>query len=162
MNKKLLALDQSSKITGWAVYNNGELEEFGKFNIDDMDIVSRLLKIQEQIELLFDQKQITHVAIEEIQLQASNNNVVTFKTLAFVMAAILLICKENNIPCETISSSTWKSACGVKGRDRASQKKDAQRFVEESFGIKATQDIVDAICLGFAISKKDKTQINWG
>ena len=47
-------------------------------------------------------------------------------------------------------ASAWKSVCGVRGRARAEQKRNAQAFVETTFGVRATQDESDAICIGFA------------
>ena len=157
--QRLLALDQSSKCTGWAVYCNEKLENYGKFTFDDSDIINRLIGIKKQIRQLFDDEDINVVAIEDIQLQA--NNVVTYKALAFVMAVILVICKEYGVECEIISSSTWKSICGIKGKTRVDQKKAAQRFVLEDFEIEATQDTVDAICIGYAFIKQNKSKINW-
>lgn len=159
--KRLLAIDQSSRTTGYAIFENGILQKYDKFTFEDADVITRLLKIENKINEIIDNENITNIAIEEIQLQANNNNVATYKVLAFVMATILLICKRKNIPYEIIASSTWKSVCGIKGRARAEQKKNAQIFVQEEFGIKAIQDIVDAICLGYSISKEDRNKIEW-
>lgn len=160
-NKRLLALDQSSKVTGWAIYNNGLLEKYGKFSFTDTDMITRVVKLRKAVKELIEEENITHVVLEEIQLQSNINNVVTFKVLATVQSAILILCNENAIPYEVVASSTWKSVCGVKGRARTDQKKDAQRFVLEEFGIKAIQDIVDAICIGYSVSKNDKNELNW-
>jgi len=160
---RLLALDQSSKLTGYAIFQNGELDKYDYFGFDGTDVPSRLIKIRDKINQIIEEENITRVAIEEIQLQYNNsNNVVTYKTLAFVMAVILVLCKERKIPCEIIPSVTWKSACGIKGRARAEQKKNAKAFVLEKFGLDLPQDTVDAICLGYSVSKKDKNKIEWG
>ena len=42
----LLALDQASKTTGWAVYKDGKLSEYGKFTFEDEDFGKRLHKIR--------------------------------------------------------------------------------------------------------------------
>jgi Holliday junction resolvasome RuvABC endonuclease subunit len=158
----LLALDQSSKITGWALFEDSQLIDYGKFEAKDSNIIDRLNFIQGQVSDLIYKLKIDNVVIEDIQLhQSTNNNVVTYKTLAFVMASILLICHEINIPCEVVSAATWKSQCGVKGRARADQKRDAQRFVTETYDIKPTQDVVDAICLGHGYLKKAGSELNW-
>ena len=38
----LLALDQSSHITGYAIFKDGKLEKFGKFDCNETDIGERL------------------------------------------------------------------------------------------------------------------------
>jgi Holliday junction resolvasome RuvABC endonuclease subunit len=158
---KVLALDQSSKITGWAYFEDGLLTEYGKFEAEDKPMQYKLHSIQKKVAELGDKFNIDVIVIEDIQLQSNNNNVVTFKTLAFVMAAIMMLCAEWGIPCEIIPSSTWKSKCGVKGRVRADQKRDAQRFVQENFEVKAIQDTVDAICIGYAYHKIKNAEVNW-
>lgn len=158
---RLLALDQSSKVTGWAIFQDGLLEKNGKFSFEDANPIIRLVKLQDATEKLIEDENIEEVAIEEIQMQGNINNVVTFKILAFTMASILLLCERKSLPVKVIASSTWKSVCGVKGRVRADQKRDAQRFVLEEFGIKAIQDIVDAICLGYCVTKEERGRVDW-
>jgi len=55
---------------------------------------------------------------------------------------------ELKIPRTAVLSSVWKTNLGIKGKERTDQKKDAQRFVKETYGVKATQDECDAICIG--------------
>jgi Holliday junction resolvasome RuvABC endonuclease subunit len=150
MIERILALDQSSKVTGYSIWNNGVLEKYDKFSFIDTDVIVRIVKLKNAIDKLIKDENIDKVILEEIQMQKMQNNVVTFKVLAQVQGAILILCNENAIPYEVVASSTWKSVCGVKGKVRADQKRDAQRFVEEKFGVKPIQDIVDAICIGYS------------
>jgi hypothetical protein len=53
-----------------------------------------------------------------------------------------------NIPHEIIHSQSWKSTLNIKGRDRDTQKRNAQLFVEATYGLKVSQDATDAICIG--------------
>ena len=46
MGKTILALDQASKTSGFAVYIDGKLDSYGKFTYDDIDIDKRLVKIR--------------------------------------------------------------------------------------------------------------------
>lgn len=148
---KILALDQSSRVTGWSVFTDGGLLEYGKFDASTVgtDFGKRLTYIQQKISSLIKQHNIEHVVFEEIQLQNTvGNNVVTFKTLAYVQAAIIILLHELNIPYTIVASSSWKSTLGIKGRDRAAQKKNAQLYVNTIYNIKATQDECDSICIG--------------
>jgi len=54
----------------------------------------------------------------------------------------------------TISPSQWKSTCGIKGRKREEQKKNAQLFVKKKFDIDVDEDIADAICQGWHVAVK--------
>ena len=64
------------------------------------------------------------------------------------------------IPNHAVLSSVWKSVVGIKGRARAEQKRNAQQHVTDTYGIKATQDECDAICIGAHIAKKN-AGFNW-
>ena len=79
---------------------------------------------------------------------------VTYKKLAYVQAVLIQMLDELKLHYEIIASSSWKSTLGIKGRARAEQKKNAQIYVNTIYGIKATQDECDAICIGTHYSKK--------
>jgi hypothetical protein len=64
---------------------------------------------------------------------------------------------EMNIPHEIIHSQTWKSSLDIKGRDRATQKRNAQAFVTATYGKKVSQDESDAICIGTHYVKSNKS-----
>lgn len=145
----LLALDQASVTSGYAIFKNQNLVEWGKFTFNDDNIGERLVKIRNKVNELIEEFEITEVAFEDIQLQAStNNNVQTFKVLAEVYGVILELVHSKNIKYSIISSNTWKSTLKIKGRARAEQKQSAQQFVLEKYNIKAVQDTCDAICIG--------------
>ena len=154
---KILALDQSTRITGWAVFSDGDLQEYGKFDAENAgsDIGKRLTYIREKVQALIDKHNIQKVLIEEIQLQNTiENNVVTYKKLAYVQAVLIQMFDELKLPYEVVASSSWKSTLGIKGRARAEQKKNAQIYINTTYGIKATQDECDAICIGTHYNKK--------
>lgn len=162
---RILALDQSSRVTGWAVFADGDLVEYGKFDASTVgtDFGKRLTYIQKKISSLIENYNIEQIVFEEIQLQNTvGNNVVTFKTLAYVQAAIIILLHNLNIPYEIIASSSWKSTLSIRGRARAEQKRNAQAYVNTTYGIKATQDECDAICIGAHYIKKPKEEgFNW-
>ena len=146
---KFLALDQSSRITGYAVFENAKLIDYGKFSVNDEDIGVRLMKIRQEVEHLIKQHEVEEVIFEDIQLQGNvANNVQTFKALAEVFGVIYELVTELNLPNTAILASSWKSTLQVKGRTRPEQKRNAQALIEKTFNIKPTQDECDAICIG--------------
>lgn len=157
---KILALDQSTRITGWAVFADGALQEYGKFDAENAgaDIGKRLTYIREKVKALIDKYGIQKILIEEIQLQNTvGNNVVTYKKLAYVQAVLIQMFDELKLPYEVIASSSWKSTLSIKGRARAEQKKNAQEFITKTYNIKVIQDIADAICIGLAFLQNEKS-----
>ncbi len=147
--EKLLALDQASVITGYAIFEDDKLIKYGKITLDDEEIGPRLVVLRNTIKDMIKENNITTVAFEDIQMQASvGNNVKTFKVLANVYGIILELCEELQIKYKIISSNTWKSALKIKGKNRSEQKKNAQNYVQERYNVKCTQDEADAICIG--------------
>ena len=116
---KLLALDQASRTSGYAIFDDGKLIDFGTFTYDDDDIGIRLHKIRNKVAKLISDNDIEWVVFEDIQLQGNvANNVQTFKTLAEVFGVIYELVTALNLKHDTVLSSSWKSTLGIKGRTR--------------------------------------------
>ncbi len=162
---KILSLDQASKITGYAVFDDDKLVKYGKIDLRDEEVGPRLVQLRQSIKFLISENQIDYIAFEDIQMQTSvGNNVKTFKVLANVFGVILELCEELHVKYEIVSSNTWKSTLKIKGRNRAEQKRNAQLFVNETYDVQCTQDEADAICIGSHIIKTsdDATGMSWG
>ena len=86
---RVLALDQASRTSGWAVFNDGKLVTFGKFTADHSDVGDRLHFIRSKVNSLIDEYDIDEVVFEDIQLQDVNGNKETgIKTFAKKMTEI--------------------------------------------------------------------------
>lgn len=154
---RLLALDQASKVTGWAIFKDGELKSYGKISLDDPNTDIRLVQLRQSIQTLVADYNIDEVIFEDIQQQNNvANNVQTFKVLAEVYGVVSELLQELQIPHSTVLAASWKSTLGIKGRTRAEQKKNAQLYVEQNYGIHVIQDIADAVCIGTHHIKKNK------
>ena len=67
---KILALDQASKVSGYAVFQeDGKLITHGKFVAEDDDIGDRLVFIRQQVLNLIKQFDISYVVMEDILLK---------------------------------------------------------------------------------------------
>lgn len=154
---RLLALDQASKVTGWAIFEDGELKSYGKISLDDPNTDIRLVQLRQGIQTLVADYNIDEVIFEDIQQQNNvANNVQTFKVLAEVYGVVSELLQEIQIPHSTVLAASWKSTLGIKGRTRAEQKKNAQLYVEQNYDIHVIQDIADAVCIGTHHIKKNK------
>ena len=98
-------------------------------------------------------------------MQNQINNVQTFKVLAEIFGVTQEYLVEQGHSYHVVSSNTWKSQLGIKGRTRAEQKKNAQAYVLEHYGLKVSQDAADATCIGACVvlqENKKKADFNWG
>ena len=74
------------------------------------------------------------------------------------------LCEEEKLPYTLVAAKTWKSTCGIAGTKRPEQKRNTQKYVLDTYGVKATQDACDAIGIGTHIIKKPKikqSELNW-
>lgn len=148
---RILALDQATYTSGYSVFSNKHLIDFGTFSIKDNDEIERGLKVKQWLISLIEQYQVDFVAIEGIQFQ-QQIGVTTFETLARLQGILAVTCLEENIPYKIIPTNTWRSHCGVSGRSRVDKKRSMQRLVKEWFDIQPTEDECDAIGIGKYIS----------
>ena len=153
----ILALDQASRTSGWSVFEDDGLVASGTFTYDDDDFSVRLVKIRTKVFRLITEYDVDKVLLEDIQLQGQTNNVDTYRKLAEVLGVLEELCCELKIPHEIIHSQTWKSTLNIKGRDRATQKRNAQAFVAATYGKKVSQDESDSICIGTHYIKSNKS-----
>lgn len=152
----ILCLDQSSRITGYSIWEQEtkQLIACGKFEAVQEDMAARLMYIRSRLQKFITEFQPIHLYFEDIQLQSSvGNNVVTYKALAEVLGVCIELAKEEGIEYTLVPSTVWKSHCGVRGKQRAEQKRAAQQLVANQFDIKCTQDEADAICIGIYANK---------
>ena len=157
----IIAVDQASNVSGYAIYEDGNLVKHGKvkFEGSPTERINQVkVWLRGMVTELKQESDKVEVVLEDIQMQ---KDVVTFKTLAWVQGVLLDMLHEEGIKTQLAFSTEWKSTCGVKGRGRTEQKQNAQKYVQSQFGIKATQDECDAICLGYHIVKKNDSVINW-
>lgn len=158
---RMLALDQASRITGWAIFEDGELIEYGKIDLSKEDqIGQRLHALRGLVQGMIEELKIDKVILEDIYMDGQKiNNVQTFKILAEVFGVLFELCIDLKIPVEAVLAGTWKSTLNIKGKTRPEQKRAAQTWVQENYNIKASQDEVDAICIGAHIIRQNIN--NW-
>ena len=151
---RILALDQASRVTGVAIFDDDKLVKYGTFEIkSNQELGKRLTQFLENLDKLYAAYHFDAVAYEDIQLQMGN--VETYKKLAYIQAMILFWCEkhEKNLYC--LSPSHWskilKDKYGMSwGRKRAEQKQTAIDFIQEHYEKEVDSDTADAICIGCA------------
>ncbi|GLI51328.1 hypothetical protein TSYNTROOL_14140 [Tepidanaerobacter syntrophicus] len=142
--RHILALDQSTAVTGFAIFSNDNLKKSGYYKPSG-DLFTRINQTKNYIKELIEDNDINFVFIEDIQYQKNQK---TYKILANLQGVIINLLVELNISFEIISPSRWKSWNGIKGRKRAEQKKNTQEKCKEMLGREAMEDEADAICIG--------------
>ena len=66
---RILALDQASRISGWAVFDGDQLIEYGKIDLGNIaDVGVRLHKLRQNVQSMIQQYNIDKVILEDIYM----------------------------------------------------------------------------------------------
>lgn len=162
---KLLALDQASHTTGYAVFEDGKPVVISHFTAHGDDLGKRLEQIRNNIINLIKQYDIDTVAFEDIQLQdvagSKEVGIKTFKMLAEVFGVVHELVNELQIDYYIVPPIVWKATIKIAGKGRTAEKKLAQKWVVDNYGLKCTEDEADAACLGTHVIKKENESFDW-
>lgn len=146
--KKILSLDQSTSKTGFAIFEDNKLIEYGVIRpskkINDNNMISVFLKIVKKVE----EEKPDIVLIEDVYLkQGKTFNIQTHKTLSNLQGMLISYFILNQIEYQIIHPSTWKNK--VVGKKKVS-KEETQSFLNEKYEIIFKEDEADAICIGLS------------
>lgn len=167
---QIISLDLSTKSTGWSVFEETNLIEYGCITASSTDVIKRIQKISSELNKVFSKyPNISNVIIEEVRPENNQygvGNLHTQKVLMWLQASIIFILHDNypNVKVEYVYPSSWRAACGIhtgRGIKRTSLKTADINFVKENYNITVNDDIADAICIGHAFTNKIDNEINW-
>lgn len=152
--KTYVILDQSTKKSGYSVWQNNKLIDHGVLdsNVKENDYLKRIQIMSGLIEQLIDKYSPNYVVIEGVQYQSNQN---TYHQLSVNQGAIIKILFDRGIEFSIIPVNTWRSYNDIKGnKKRAEQKLAAIDLVKELYDIDATDDECEAILIGrYAVEK---------
>lgn len=148
---KILAFDQSTKITGWALYDDGVLSNYGKIDLHTIhDSQERSIVMGKEIIRLVKNARPDLIVAEEVSLQ--NPNVKTVVELSRVQGLILSAAILCGLPFPVFySPSEWRKEVGIqtgRGVKRQELKNAAIKLVAQTQSIQVSDDIADAILIG--------------
>ena len=170
---RVLGLDAATGITGYSIFDNGTLVNYGVYKIDkSLPTEERINNVKKWLIAAIQEWEPDYIGLENIQLQTFGKNgnyqVETYRALANLQGVIIDTIFEHEIPFGLIYSSTWRKYCNISegNTHRENKKKQAQEKVKEWYNQDCTQDEADAICIGkYAchLQKNNKVGDNtWG
>lgn len=144
---RILALDQATHISGYAVFSNKELIDYGIFEAMGENDIERCAQVKQWLISLIDQYEIDFIGLEGIQYQAAAG-VTTFETLARLQGILMVTCYEEQKSYKVVNTNTWRLHCGVRGKSRVDKKRSMQLLIKQWYGIMPSEDECDAIGIG--------------
>lgn len=167
---KLLSLDLSTKSTGYAVFEDNVLVDYGCIKASSTDVINRIQKITKEINnVLLKHSNIKKIVVEEVRPengQKGVGNLRTHKVLMWLQAALEFLIHDSfaSISIEYLYPSEWRKVCGIqtgRGIMREKLKQADINFVKKIYNIEVNDDIADAIGIGHAYITKETNEINW-
>lgn len=169
--KRILALDQATKNTGWSVYDDTTLIKCGLYEASGSGEIERISDIKKWLLCIIDSWNPDYIFIEDIQLQNkiagssdSFNGVTTFKVLAHLQGVLSNVIYEKGIKMYPVISSVWRKECSIKGKTRTDKKRGAQLRVKDLYQIDVPNDVAEAVCIGYygaKVIEKETSMIKW-
>ena len=160
--QRIIGLDQATHITGYSIFDDGELIYADIFEAEAEDEISRDIEIKNWVIQLIQNWKPDVIAMEGIQLQQFNNKMIgvtTYQTLARLQGILMAACHEQKIEYIVVPPATWRAHCQVKGRTRADRKRSMQMKVKEWFDITVSDDVADAIGIGKYTNDKHRKKV---
>lgn len=150
--KRILALDQATKVTGYSIFDNGELIKYGIFETSLNDEIARDNALKNWLLSMIQNWKPDVIALEGIQFQENvggySVGVTTFETLARLQGILMEACYEIGIAYRVYPTNTWRKGVGVKGKTRTDKKRSMQLLAKQWYDVSLTEDEADAVGIG--------------
>ncbi|MGN1341583.1 MAG: crossover junction endodeoxyribonuclease RuvC [Oscillospiraceae bacterium] len=142
----ILALDQSTKHTGWSFWVDKSLIKYGVIDVDEQaPAYVRMKYMGKQIKNLIRRCKPDHVVIEQVQFQ---RNYKVYSQLSQLQGVIMQILFEKDIAFTLVEPTKWRAFDGIKNRKREETKEAAIQAVKDKYYIEVSEDTAEAIGIG--------------
>ena len=151
---RVLAFDQSTKISAHSLFVDNEYVEVGVIDLHKIkDTSERVRAMGVELCKVIRKYKPDVVVIEEV---AQQSNPLTLKLLARIQGVIIGFCAAHNIETYIVEPSKWRSTlhfsqgAGVK---RTELKTQAIKYIKDVYGLELSEDSCEAICINEAAHK---------
>lgn len=152
---KVLSFDQSTKITGWSVFVDGQYTDSGVIDLHlNKDTEDRSRQMSVEICNLIETHKPDVVIIEEVAMQS---NAQTLKLLARIQGVAIGFCAAHDIPLHILQPTRWRSALSFQQGNKVKReelKKQSFAYIREHLGFDDfSEDQAEACCINIAAQK---------
>ena len=152
---RILSFDQSSKLSGWSVFDDGEYVDSGV--IDKHKITNSDKRIAEMGLAIYQKVQEVKPDLCVIENIQNQSNTATVILLARLQGMILGYCAAHKIRTEILGPSQWRSELNYRQGPKVKREELKQQsidYVKEHLGFTDfTEDQSEACCIGIAASR---------
>lgn len=150
----ILALDMSTKSTGYAIFDNNKLIQSGCLTASNSDTLDRIKDMANKIKKIIISNNITEIVAEQVAPDFGSR---VYKPLLYLQSQIEYYLHDHKLPIKItyLLPQTWRAKLGLPTKgDRNQLKANDMQWVSRNYGLNTTNDdIADAICIGASYIK---------
>lgn len=152
---KVLSFDQSTRVSGWAYFEDGQYIESGVVDMSKSKLETdrRSFEMAKELWKIIKKYKPDHLIIEDTQQQ---NNVKTVIILARLQGIVIGYAEAHGVKVHILLPSQWRAALsytqGPKVK-RQELKQQSLDYVKNNFGLELPEDECEALAEGIAAHK---------
>ena len=155
-----MAIDGATKSSGVAIFDDNKLIHYQCIQATDSSVYNRISKMANQIKTLCEKYNPTDIIIQEVLPEDVKHNQVVYKALIYLQAELVLTLYKKWPNINFCTASHWRAQVGMKtgrGIKRENLKKASIELVKNTFNMQVNDDVSDAICIGMAYIKQNRS-----
>lgn len=124
----ILSLDMATKKTGFAVFYDNQLIDYGIFlaDKDEINVHTRILTIRKQILEKIKEHNIKYIIAEQVPINI-HSNLKTGGDLLIMQGVLLSLAEDYNLFFNLLSPTQWRSILNMYNGTREGKKRDYQK-----------------------------------
>lgn len=156
---RVVSIDASTKCTGIALFIDSEYKEHTLIDlhtVKNTDI--RLKRMMQEIKKVLNEYKPDLIVMEECLLKV---NVAAVKLLSYVAGAIISWSVDNDVEFIFKLPTEWRATIKIVQGPKVTRdqlKQEAMDMVKEKFGLEVSDDIAEAILLGYSMFYKEEIE----
>ena len=152
---KVLSLDQSTRVSGWAYFEDGQYVESGIIDMhkSKLETEERSFAMAKEIWKIINKYKPQHLVLEGVQQQSNPSTMIILARLA---GMVIGYAEAHNIETHILLPSQWRKQLGYSQGAKVKRQELKQQsidYVKENFGINVSEDENEAICERVAAHK---------
>lgn len=152
---KILSFDQSTRVSGWAYFEDGKYIESGIIDMSksQLETDKRSFEMAKEIWKVIKKYKPQKVVIENVQQQSSPSTVIVLARLA---GMIIGYAEAHNVHVHILLPSQWRKALGYSQGAKVKRQELKQQsidYVKNNLGLDLLEDECEAIAEGVAAHK---------
>lgn len=153
---KVISMDQSTRVSGWSYFEDGEYITSGVIDMSKskLNTDERSFEMAKELWKVLKKYKPEHLILEDTQQQ--NGNVKTVIILARLAGAVLGYAEAHGVKTHIVLPSKWRAALGYNQGPKVKRQELKQQsidYVKEHFGLERSEDECEAIVIGIAAHK---------